>query len=293
MWSPIAPRRNRADFERPGLPLTHGEPRLALSLPRHWLGSVTTTTHADLPRTTGDVSPRQPAFVTTHWSVVLTANRGDTTRAQAALARLCETYWYPLYAFVRRQGHSPHDAQDLTQEFFARLLEKGYPSPTSFLFQTRESGIGLLQITGITDHPRGVKIRYKLVQSAMASAEDSSQSVASLPPVVVETHPVSAARDVEPGKVEIRVRFSKEMADGSWSWYTAWENSTPEFIGEPAYESDRRTCVTNAKLEPGRTYAFWLNSEKVSQLHGPRRPSIRSVPPDFPDQTETKLKPKP
>jgi RNA polymerase sigma-70 factor (ECF subfamily) len=63
-------------------------------------------------------------FVTTHWSVVLVAGRTDSTRAQSALARLCQTYWYPLYAYVRRRGHSPHDAQDLTQEFFARLLER-------------------------------------------------------------------------------------------------------------------------------------------------------------------------
>lgn len=67
---------------------------------------------------------RQPAFVTTHWSVVLAAGRNDTTRARAALARLCQTYWFPLYAYVRRRGNSPHDAQDLTQEFFARLLER-------------------------------------------------------------------------------------------------------------------------------------------------------------------------
>ena len=64
-------------------------------------------------------------FVTTHWSVVLVAGRTDSTRAQSALARLCQTYWYPLYAYVRRRGHSPHDAQDLTQAFFARLLEHG------------------------------------------------------------------------------------------------------------------------------------------------------------------------
>lgn len=64
------------------------------------------------------------AFPNTHWSVVLTAGRSDTTRAHAALSRLCETYWYPLYAYVRRRGHSPEDAQDLTQEFFARLLAR-------------------------------------------------------------------------------------------------------------------------------------------------------------------------
>ena len=65
----------------------------------------------------------EPLFVTTHWSVVLAAGHGDTTRAADALAHLCKTYWYPLYAYARRRGCSPPDAQDLTQEFFARLLE--------------------------------------------------------------------------------------------------------------------------------------------------------------------------
>jgi RNA polymerase sigma-70 factor (ECF subfamily) len=54
---------------------------------------------------------------------VLLAGRNDTARARTALAKLCRTYWYPLYAYVRRRGHSPHDAQDLTQDFFAHLLE--------------------------------------------------------------------------------------------------------------------------------------------------------------------------
>jgi RNA polymerase sigma-70 factor (ECF subfamily) len=66
--------------------------------------------------------PGEVWFGTTHWSVVLTAGRSDTTQAQAALETLCQTYWYPLYAYMRRRGHSPEDAQDLTQEFFARLL---------------------------------------------------------------------------------------------------------------------------------------------------------------------------
>ena len=65
----------------------------------------------------------KPLFVTTHWSVVLSAgNGGDGSGAGEALERLCQTYWYPLYAYARRRGASPHDAQDLTQEFFARLL---------------------------------------------------------------------------------------------------------------------------------------------------------------------------
>jgi RNA polymerase sigma-70 factor (ECF subfamily) len=63
-------------------------------------------------------------FTTTHWSVVVTAGSGSSPGARQALETLCRTYWYPLYASVRRRGHSPEDAQDLTQGFFARLLEK-------------------------------------------------------------------------------------------------------------------------------------------------------------------------
>ncbi len=65
-------------------------------------------------------------FTTTHWSVVLSAQQKGSPQASVALETLCRTYWYPLYAFVRRQGRNPLDAQDLTQEFFARLLEKDY-----------------------------------------------------------------------------------------------------------------------------------------------------------------------
>jgi len=67
--------------------------------------------------------PKLPVFATTRWSVVLSAGNGDTTDEGAALEKLCQTYWYPLYAYVRRRGHSPEDARDLTQEFFARLLK--------------------------------------------------------------------------------------------------------------------------------------------------------------------------
>jgi RNA polymerase sigma-70 factor (ECF subfamily) len=65
-------------------------------------------------------------FATTHWSVVLTAGAGqsDADAAGRALEHLCRTYWPPLYAYIRRRGFGPDDAQDLTQEFFARLLER-------------------------------------------------------------------------------------------------------------------------------------------------------------------------
>ena len=64
-------------------------------------------------------------FETTQWSLVLAAGQGGSPTAEQALARLCASYWYPVFAFVRRRGHSPEDAQDLTQGFFARLIEKG------------------------------------------------------------------------------------------------------------------------------------------------------------------------
>ena len=65
-------------------------------------------------------------FATTHWSVVRAAGKGKGQDAQKALAALCRLYWYPLYAFVRRQGFSVEDAEDMTQGFFARFLEKDY-----------------------------------------------------------------------------------------------------------------------------------------------------------------------
>jgi RNA polymerase sigma-70 factor (ECF subfamily) len=69
-------------------------------------------------------TPRRSRFETTRWSLVLAVAGDASTEARVALATLCTSYWYPLYAYVRRQGYSAEDAQDLTQGFFARLLEK-------------------------------------------------------------------------------------------------------------------------------------------------------------------------
>src|SRR6266436_6546593 len=65
-------------------------------------------------------------FKTTHWSTGLHAADSNDPMAEASLGRLCEVYWYPLYYYIRRLGHSPEDAQDLTQEFLARLVHKDY-----------------------------------------------------------------------------------------------------------------------------------------------------------------------
>jgi DNA-directed RNA polymerase specialized sigma24 family protein len=70
--------------------------------------------------------PQPAVFATTQWSVVLTAGKPESPQSAAALEQLCRAYWYPLYACVRRRGYSPEDARDLTQEFFARLIEKNF-----------------------------------------------------------------------------------------------------------------------------------------------------------------------
>lgn len=72
-----------------------------------------------------DAAHGRGVFVTTHWSVVRSARAADSAESLQALEKLCRAYWYPLYAFVRRSGRSVADSQDLTQGFFALLLEKG------------------------------------------------------------------------------------------------------------------------------------------------------------------------
>ena len=73
-----------------------------------------------------EADPQSDRFRSTHWSLVLAARDREAPQAEAALAELCRAYWYPLYGFIRRQGHAVEAAQDLTQEFFVRLMEKDF-----------------------------------------------------------------------------------------------------------------------------------------------------------------------
>jgi hypothetical protein len=99
--------------------------------------------------------------------------------------------------------------------------------------------------------------------------------VDTLPPVVVKAVPESGALDVAPGETEVRVTFSKPMLDGGWSWSTAWADSAPESLGDPAYLEDERTCVLRVRLEPGRTYGWWLNSERFQHFQDQEgRPAV-------------------
>lgn len=92
-----------------------------------------------------------------------------------------------------------------------------------------------------------------------------AQSIDSMAPVVVKTVPEAGSKDVSPGVMEIKITFSKEMMDGSWSWSSAWKDSSPEGSEKPHYEADQKTCVLKVKLEPNKTYGYWINSQN---FHG-------------------------
>ena len=109
----------------------------------------------------------------------------------------------------------------------------------------------------------------------LATMSVSGQNIESIPPVVIKTVPEAGAKSVQSGMVEIKVKFSKEMTDGSWSWSSAWQDSTPEMVEKPKYEADKKTCVIKVKLEPNKTYGYWLNSQKFGNFKDAQgRPAV-------------------
>lgn len=101
--------------------------------------------------------------------------------------------------------------------------------------------------------------------SLLAPQFAHAQDIDNFAPVVVKTVPEAGSKDVPPGEFEVKITFSKEMADQSWSWSTAWQNSDPEMVGKIHYDADHKTCVVKVKLEAGKTYGWWINSPK---FHG-------------------------
>lgn len=96
-----------------------------------------------------------------------------------------------------------------------------------------------------------------------------------VPPVVVQTVPEAGAADVDPALKELKVTFSSPMLDQSWSWSTFGADTYPEVTGPIRYEPDGRTCVLPVKLQPGRTYATWLNSAKFHNFQDRQgRPAV-------------------
>ena len=82
-----------------------------------------------------------------------------------------------------------------------------------------------------------------------------AQDIDNFAPVVIKTVPEAGTKNVPPGEYEVKITFSKEMADQSWSWCSAWQNSDPESVDKLHYETDHRTCVMKVKLSPARPMA--------------------------------------
>ncbi len=86
------------------------------------------------------------------------------------------------------------------------------------------------------------------------------------PPVVIKTVPTAGSDNVSADLKEIKVTFSKDMMDNTWSWIQLTQGSFPEITGKPRYLNDNRTCVLPVKLKPGKTYALWLNTSKFTSF---------------------------
>ncbi|MCA9251635.1 MAG: Ig-like domain-containing protein [Phycisphaerales bacterium] len=103
--------------------------------------------------------------------------------------------------------------------------------------------------------------------AAIASNTDQKPSVANMPAVVVQTVPQAGDTAVDAKTTtEIRVTFSKKMTDKTWSWSQVSDDSFPEVTGEIHFDKDGKTCICPVKLEPGKTYATWLNSGKFKNF---------------------------
>jgi Big-like domain-containing protein len=108
-----------------------------------------------------------------------------------------------------------------------------------------------------------------LLPAGGLSAAAEELTVATAPPVVVATEPRAGQSDVAPGTAEIRVTFSRPMKNGSWSWVKLSDASFPKTTGEPRFLEDQRTCVLPVSLEPGKSYAIWLNKPPYENFQGP------------------------
>jgi hypothetical protein len=102
---------------------------------------------------------------------------------------------------------------------------------------------------------------------AVGIARAEEPSVKSLPPSVIKTVPECGNTKVDAtATTQIRVTFSKDMMDGSWSWSQISDETFPQIIGKPRYWDDKKTCVVNVKLQAKKTYVIWLNSQRFGNF---------------------------
>lgn len=106
-----------------------------------------------------------------------------------------------------------------------------------------------------------------LLFNVSAAEENLEVNVVTMPPVVIKTFPVAGDTEVDPDIKEVRVTFSKNMrTEKMWSFVKISNNTYPEITGDVKYMEDKRTCVLPVKLEPGKTYVIWFNTEKFNSF---------------------------
>ena len=110
----------------------------------------------------------------------------------------------------------------------------------------------------------------KTAEYVDAFNQQSARSISAtmVPPVVVKTWPEAGSQQVSPGIAEIKVTFSRPMRDEAWSWCGVWDGSPPESSEKPRYTADHKTCILKVKLEPNKTYGYWLNTERFKGFTG-------------------------
>jgi hypothetical protein len=184
---------------------------------------------------------------------------------QEHMKRLNQTYFSPLDTSLTLRQSATNRFIGSVRQLVEILVGSGHKSDAEKIRDAAAAIFNDARLqSAVADAEQVIQKRKET--SAAISGDDSTQIFARQPPVVVETFPLAGARNVPPGETEIRVRFSKEMMGGSWSWSTAWENSTPNSVSDAHYLADSRTCVMKVRLEPGKTYAWWLNSDKFKNF---------------------------
>jgi RNA polymerase sigma factor (sigma-70 family) len=132
------------------------------------------------------------------------------------------------------------------------------------------SVVGMTGVVGVKSAiARGAQADGAKPQAAAPekkSKQNPEVTLEKAPPVVVKSVPQAGDDAVDASTTEIRVTYSKDMQDGSWSWSTWGEDTFPKMTGKPHYDADKRTCIAPVKLEPGRTYAIWLNSNNFGNF---------------------------
>jgi RNA polymerase sigma factor (sigma-70 family) len=138
-----------------------------------------------------------------------------------------------------------------------RIIPTGYDDPANNSFD-------FPAVEGLILHR--VEEKEKQVSEKAATPAGEDITVEAMPPVVVKTVPQAGLTNVDAKTTEIQVTFSKDMTDESWSWSQLGDETFPKIIGKPKYLKDKRTCVATVKLEPDKTYAIWLNSERFGNF---------------------------